>query len=52
MGYGTVPNSNHFTGKKKYIKNTSKRVIRKPKNVHINKYLKKGKWLIERVTNF
>lgn len=39
MRFGYYPNNNHFTGKKKSpYKGRKKKVVRKSKKLHINKY--------------
>lgn len=43
MGYGKASNCNHFTGKRKGIKNSVKRVVRPKQEYHKNKYAKYSK---------
>lgn len=40
MGYGTASNCNHFTGKKKGIKQLKKKRVREKQTPHKNKYVK------------
>ena len=43
MGYGAAPNCSHFTGKKKAVKSSKKRVVRPKQQPHKNKYEKYSK---------